>query len=65
MEKLYMGGPFPEFDSKEILHLSKCIHKVKRLDISQTYITLDGLKHLSEAIMNLNKPVCIAFYLSF
>ena len=65
MEELRVGELFEKLDNKEILHLSKCIHKVKRLDISKTRITFDGFKRLSKAIMNLNEPVCILFYLPF
>ena len=46
---------------KKMVHLSKCIHKVKRLDIYNIYITLNGMKDLSDAIMNLDEPVRILF----
>ena len=65
MEELRMGGLFHEFNNQEIFHLSKCIHKVKRLNISGIGMTFDGLKQLSEAIIHLNKSVCIAFYVPF
>ena len=65
MEELRMGGLFHEFNHQEIFHLSKCIHKVKRLDIFGPRMTFDKLKQLSEAIINLNEPVCIVFYVPF
>ena len=46
---------------EEIVHLSKCIHKVKRLDISHCGITSNVMKNLSKAIMKLDKPVRILF----
>ena len=65
MEELRMGGYHQEWNNQDMFYLSKCIHKVKRLNISRTRISFDGLKQLSEAIMNLNEPVCIMFYLPF
>ena len=65
MEELRIGKLGQEWNNQEMFYLSKCIHKVKRLDISETRISFDGLKQLSEAIMNLNEPVCIMFYLPF
>ena len=65
MEELHMRGYDQEWNNQDMFYLSKCIHKVKRLDISETRITFDGLKQLSDAIMNLNEPVCIVFYLPF
>ena len=65
MEELHMGRYDQEWNNQKMFYLSKCIHKVKRLDISETRITFDGLKQLSDAIMNLNEPVCIVFYLPF
>ena len=46
-----------------MIHLSKCIHKVKRLDIHDCGITSNGMKNLSEAIMKLDEPVRV--YLTF
>ena len=65
MEELRMGGLLHKCTKQEIFHLSKCIHKVKRLNISGIGMTFDGLKQLSEAIINLNEPVCIVFYVPF
>ena len=65
MEELQMRGYHQEWNNQDMFYLSKCIHKVKRLDISGTGITFDELKQLFEAIMNLNEPVCIVFYLPF
>ena len=42
-----------------MVHLSKCIHKVKRLHIRKCGITSNGMKYLSDAIMTLDEPVRI------
>ena len=65
MEELRIGKLYQEWNNQDMFYLSKCIHKVKRLDISGIRISFDGLKQLSDAIMNLNEPVCIVFYLPF
>ena len=65
MEELRIGKILKEWNNQDMFYLSKCIHKVKQLDISGIRISFDGLKQLAEAIMNLNEPVCIMFYLSF
>ena len=44
---------------EEMVHLSKCIHKVKRLDLRRCELTSNGMKHLSDAIMKLDEPVRI------
>ena len=46
-----------EIGDQKMVHLSKCIHKVQRLDISG--ITSNGMKYLSNAINELDKPVRI------
>ena len=46
-------------DDETMAHLSKCIHKVKRLDLSDCNISSNGVKQLSDAIMMLNEPVRI------
>ena len=61
MEELHMGNSLQKFNPQEMLHISKCIHKVKRLHITAFQTTCDGWKHLSNAITNLNEPVCIVF----
>ena len=61
MEELHMGKGRQEFNTQEMLHISKCIHKVKRLHITAIEATCDGWKHLSDAITNLHEPVCIVF----
>ena len=63
MEEFHVRGPLQDFDNKKMFYLSKCIHKMKQLGIFGTEIASDELKHLSEAIMNLNEPVCIVFCL--
>ena len=61
MKELCMGEVSVKFGDIEMFHLSKCIHKVKRLIILDCGITFYGLKDLSKAIMNLNEPVRMCF----
>ena len=44
---------------EDMVHLSKCIHKVKRLVICQCGITSNGMKDLSDAVRKLDEPVRI------
>ena len=48
-----------EINEEEMVHLSKCIHKVKRFHFCLSSITSNGMKYLSDAIMKLEKPVRI------
>ena len=50
---------------KAISYVSKDIEKVKRLDLSYCNISSNRLKQLSDAIMTLNKPVCIILYYDY
>ena len=57
MEKLNLSRK--KLGDKEMVHLSKCIHKVKRLYISKFCLTSNGMKYLFDAIMKLDEPVRI------
>ena len=43
-------------------HLSKCLQKVKRLNLSYCRISFNGMKQLFDALMTLNEPVRIMSY---
>ena len=43
----------------DMVHLSKCIHKVKRLYLRNCDLTSNGIKDLFDAIMKLDEPVRI------
>ena len=50
-----------KFGDEEMVYLSKCIRRVKRLDITACGITSNGIKDLCDAILTLDEPVyCFA-----
>ena len=57
MDELDLSGN--KLGDQKMFHLSKCIHKVKRLNIRDCYLTSNEMKNLSDAIMKLDEPVRI------
>ena len=60
MEKL--SFKYNTLDDDTIAHPSKCINKVERLELSYCKISSNEVEPLFDAIMKLNKPVCIMLY---
>ena len=49
-------------NDETMAHLSKCIPKVKRLDLSDCSISSNGVNQLADEIMVLVEPVRIMLY---
>ena len=62
MDELHFS--WNKLSEEEMVHLSKCIHKVKRLYILKCDLASNGMKDLSDAIMKLDEPVRILLNVS-